>query len=485
MPKPQFVKYTNGKTALDFKKNGTGLAYYPSGKVAVAVTSPHGGSGRYYNFYLDVTNNGDGGSKSSQKLIASFNNEGVGFVAHPNGQPRINITKQGGTVSEKGTKKLLREWLWITNLDRLKFGNTPLKIRISNALTFECKKRTDIKITFQSFMSKTFDVGLPAKRGKTGKTQMTFFERLKESEGSHGGADLEKVQDMNWSLPRLSVSGRETIGVLDKDPDVLIRGLDGIRDTTNEVLSRVKSDEFKSSITIQTRQAAEAVYEMVHNNGPKVKIDFGAKYTSEYKQAKPKSDGLVTLPIIHPHKLDDLVYSIPSKRLLTVCLISDKYSESRPGMKMLRWAASKMWRHEKKQLILNEKEDYESKTGKSSSYSLPTSESETNLQTDQLKKALEKTRKLRLNADSLNSSYDFAIVECSKSKLLEKKFNFPAYPMYLMYMGGRLVFAGTRFHRFGEGQDDFYEHLFTMKEEGLLGHFLPEDFQFKSFSAGH
>ena len=116
---------------------------------------------------------------------------------------------------------------------------------------------------------------------------------------------------------------------------------------------------------------------MVHNNGPKVKINFGAKYTSEYKQAKPKSDGLVTLPIIHPHKLDDLVYSIPSKRLLTVCLISDKYSESRPGMKMLRWAASKMWRHEKKQLILNEKEDYESKTGKSSSYSLPTSESET------------------------------------------------------------------------------------------------------------
>ena len=79
MPKPQFVKYTNGKTALDFKKNGTGIAYYPSGKVAVAVTSPHGGSGRYYNFYLDVTNNGDGDSKASQMLIASFNNEGVGL----------------------------------------------------------------------------------------------------------------------------------------------------------------------------------------------------------------------------------------------------------------------------------------------------------------------------------------------------------------------------------------------------------------------
>ena len=112
-------------------------------------------------------------------------------------------------------------------------GKDTIKFRISNALTFECKKRTDIKITFHSFVSKTFDVGLPAKRGKTGKTKMTFFERLEDSKGSHGGADLEKVQDMNWSLPRLSVSGRETIGVLDKDPDILIRDLiaSGIRQT--------------------------------------------------------------------------------------------------------------------------------------------------------------------------------------------------------------------------------------------------------------
>ena len=85
MPRPNLLNIRTVKLQLE-KKDGTGLAYYPSGKVAVAVTSPHGGSGRYYNFYLDVTNNGDGGSKSSQKLIASFNNEGVGFVAHPNGQ---------------------------------------------------------------------------------------------------------------------------------------------------------------------------------------------------------------------------------------------------------------------------------------------------------------------------------------------------------------------------------------------------------------
>ena len=362
MPTKQFVKYTNGKTALDFKKNGTGIAYYPSGKVAVAVTTPHGGSGRYYNFYLDVVNNGSSKGKN-QLLIASFNNEGVGFVSHPNGQPRVNITKQGGTISEKGTKRLLKEWLWVTNLDRLKMGKDTIKFRISNALTFECRKRTDIKITFQSFVSKTFDVGLPAKRGKTGKTKMTFFERLEDSKGSHGGADLEKVQDMNWSLPRLSVSGRETIGVLDKDPDILIRDLDSIRDTTNDILARVTGEEFKSSITKQTRRAAEAVYEMVHNNGPKVKVNFGENYTSEYKQKRPKGDGLVTLPIIKPSKLDDLVHTVPSKRLLVVCMISDKYSESRPGMKMVRWAASKMWKYEKKALVEKERKEIESKIG--------------------------------------------------------------------------------------------------------------------------
>ena len=93
------------------------------------------------------------------------------------------------------------------------------------------------------------------------------------NKGSHGGADLESARH-ELVLARLSVSGRETIGVLDKDPDVLIRDLDSIRDTTNDILARVTGEEFKSSITKQTRRAAEAVYEMVLNNGPKVKVNF-------------------------------------------------------------------------------------------------------------------------------------------------------------------------------------------------------------------
>ena len=65
---------------------------------------------------------------------------------------------------------------------------------------------------------------MPAQRGKTGKTNMTFFERLKESSHGNGNNDLEKVQDMNWSLPRLSVSGRETVVVLERDTKELTRG---------------------------------------------------------------------------------------------------------------------------------------------------------------------------------------------------------------------------------------------------------------------
>ena len=62
----------------------------------------------------------------------------------------------------------------------------------------------------------------------------------------------------------------------------------------------------------------------------------------------------MTLPIIKPSKLEDLVHTVPSKRLLVVCMVSDKYSESRPGMKMVRWAASKMWKREKKALVEKE-----------------------------------------------------------------------------------------------------------------------------------
>ena len=73
-------------------------------------------------------------------------------------------------------------------------------------------------------------------------------------------------------------------------------------------------------------------------------------------------------------------------------------------------------------------------------------------------------QRFSLNAESLDSSYDFAVIECSKSKMLEKKYNFPAYPMFFFFMGGRIVFAGTRFHRFGTGQDDFYVHLEQQKQ---------------------
>lgn len=109
---------------------GTGLAYYPSGQVAVAVTAPHGGSGRYYNFYLDRTG----------VLAASFNNEGVGFVSYPSGKPRLNVTKEGGTVSTK-TGMLQQEWMWQTNLDRLQL-KAPIEFRISNALTVCVRART-------------------------------------------------------------------------------------------------------------------------------------------------------------------------------------------------------------------------------------------------------------------------------------------------------------------------------------------------------
>ena len=54
-----------------------------------------------------------------------------------------------------------------------------------------------MKVTFQSFTSKVFDCGLPATRGSSGKAELTFFERLEQSSGHGGGADLEKVQDMN------------------------------------------------------------------------------------------------------------------------------------------------------------------------------------------------------------------------------------------------------------------------------------------------
>ena len=340
-----------------------------------------------------------------------------------------------------------------------------------------------MKVTFQSFTSKVFDCGLPATRGSSGKAELTFFERLEQSSGHGGGADLEKVQDMNWSLPRLSVSGRETEGVLDKDPETLIRGLDVIRDTAVGLKTKLnETDDFNSSITIHKRAAADAVYNSIHKGTVLVKPDFGATYTSEYKQKKRTGDGLVTLNTIQPKELDDFVNGQPGKRLAVVCMTSDKYSESRPAVKMTRWAATEKWKMERAEIEQEERSKRQRNDGVLSSSSTDLGHP---VSPGQQKRKQPSRKRLPLDADSVSSNFDFVIVECSKSKLLEKKYNFPAYPMFIFYMGGRVVFAGTRFHRFGEGQEDFYKHLQTMYEEGLLGHVYPEDFQFKSFSAGH
>ena len=87
----------------------------------------------------------------------------------------------------------------------------------------------------------------------------------------------------------------------------------------------------------------------------------------------------------------------------------------------VRWAASKMWRRKKS--LVEKKKRMESKIGKiDSNYSLQPND-DGNPQNN-LMKALDRVKRLPLNADSLNSAYDFVIAECSKSKLLQRRFEF-------------------------------------------------------------
>ena len=73
----------------------------------------------------------------------------------------------------------------------------------------------------------------------------------------------------------------------------------------------------------------------------------------------------------------------------------------------------------------------------------------------------------------------FALVDCAKSDALQTRFNFTQYPVYLMYYAtNKLVFAGTRFARFGSDKDSLKEHIFNTLDDAERGMRLAEDFRF-------
>ncbi|CAM9147343.1 unnamed protein product [Discosporangium mesarthrocarpum] len=149
--------YASGAQALAINKDGTGFAYYPSGRVALCI-SAIGDKKRYY-LYSD---------EPKATLFGAIDEHGTGFFIDcsrgPQHGTRLVLNKRGGLLSD-GTGYIVGEWRWEASNRR----SLPpeLSVTMNKVLSLEFRDRTDIRAKFSiEGISHSVDMGLkPSREG--------------------------------------------------------------------------------------------------------------------------------------------------------------------------------------------------------------------------------------------------------------------------------------------------------------------------------
>ena len=223
-----------------------------------------------------------------------------------------------------------------------------MKLIINNAMTLICRSRTKITVKYELFVEMDFQVGLPDTKGSKKNDGEGKMEQ--KSDRHNEESILEKTQRLNYSLPRLSASGRETKAILLQPAETLKRGIGEIVSISDELKNRLHSEHLKSSIT-KNKERAEGAGDRIWRERAKgireKPTKFGSTYTSEYRQQPRYRDPLIHLRILKPLQIIDTVDASSSNQMIVVLMTSDKYSESRPALKKTRWVATqvnKVWK---------------------------------------------------------------------------------------------------------------------------------------------
>ncbi|KAJ1449923.1 FAM194 protein-domain-containing protein [Pelagophyceae sp. CCMP2097] len=182
---------------MDFGADGSGFAYYSSGRVACCVAGATAYSSRAY-FYAD---------DAKATLVCAVDEFAVGFAIAQDGA-RLVLSKKGALVADS-RGDITHEWKW----DRGAQGAgrppaEPLVLELNRHLRLELHSRADVRVSLSldgdgPDLKRDFDVGLKlrrsdnyldgARRGNTGKLELSFDRMsLAARTTSAGGAAAEK-----------------------------------------------------------------------------------------------------------------------------------------------------------------------------------------------------------------------------------------------------------------------------------------------------
>jgi hypothetical protein len=416
-----------------------GVFHYPSGNVAVVVNAEDNST----CFYADQT----------KSCLANMR-LGVGFVAWPNGNPRVVFTASGGSLCSPDDGSATETWEWKTGWP----GADPLSIPINSYLQLIAENQHDIVVTFRTSggVTESFECGAPgsnefksyldtATRTTTGALSVmldpskhpSLVDRQR-SVSDPAKAAYAKAQQLNDVLPRLSSSGRELASV--ELPVSLLQVKKNhawttgpLADYTTDIGNKVKLIKEKTS-----RHGMEERKKHRHDAPESPAAEAPATEPPRQKRVLPKK---VPLRKVSGRKVTEYVGALRSDQVCCVLAV-DGGRESRDAEKIIREFIARSVNS-----VL------------------------------QLRRVCATETDVPKIVEELDNA--FLLAESLADKTLPKKYSFNGgpFPMFIFYMGGRLVGISNRLSNGAITLQNLELALAKAAADARSGAFLPEDYR--------
>ena len=239
--------YPDGKQALFMNRDGSGFAYYPTGRVAACITAVSAYQTASYFYENDAR----------KTLIASFDEHVSGFALSSSGRRTRNtpghkfngeklvLTKTGGLLTDvRGN--LRTEWKWDPNAqDAGAPPREPVTIQLNEYLAVRFASKGDIGVQFRApsdDLEHTFQCGEQLRR------KTTYMEGAKRSTLIKGKIDVEvetptlterfRIENAEQQKGRLAVSSK------DMGNETVSRIMAGMEDLTGAYHQRIVDGDF-------------------------------------------------------------------------------------------------------------------------------------------------------------------------------------------------------------------------------------------------
>ena len=119
---------------MAFSPDGSGMAYYLSGRVAACVSEVNDYSSRFY-FYDD---------DRKGTLLCAVDEHAVGFAIGDDGA-RLVLNKTKGMLSD-GDGTITHEWKWARGAQRAGKPPPRVELRLNDSMTFVFTGRTEMEV---------------------------------------------------------------------------------------------------------------------------------------------------------------------------------------------------------------------------------------------------------------------------------------------------------------------------------------------------